>query len=321
MDHQPTRAADAPMSTILLIEDSDRQRAEIRKALEASGLFDRILEADNGVSGLQRLLSEPVDLVLCDLVMPLLDGEKLVRANAERDDGALIPVIVLTSVTDAARRARLLRRGAADVIGKPFQPEDLIARIALNLKLVNAQKELIAKNRELERLSSTDPLTGLPNRRFLDQTLAAEFNRSRRHQLSFAVVMIDIDHFKHVNDEHGHLVGDEVLRRVAGVIGERVRATDCGGRYGGEEFLVVLTNNDAPGALVFSERLRAAVEDLEVDSGQGQSVSVTLSIGVAAWSSYSPDFETVIAQADRALYEAKARGRNQVVVAGEIETS
>ncbi|MEM7411844.1 MAG: diguanylate cyclase [Myxococcota bacterium] len=308
------------MSTILLIEDSDRQRTEIRKALEESELFDRILEADNGVTGLQRLLSEPVDLVLCDLVMPLLDGEKLVRANAERDDGALVPVIVLTSVTDAARRARLLRRGAADVIGKPFQPEDLIARIALNLKLVTAQKELIEKNRELERLSSTDPLTGLPNRRFLDQTLAAEFNRSRRHQLSFAVVMIDIDHFKRVNDQFGHLVGDEVLRRVAGVIGERVRATDCGGRYGGEEFLAVLTNNDAPGALIFAERLRAAVEELQIDSGQGQSVSVTLSIGVAAWNPHIPDFETVIAAADRALYEAKARGRNQVVVASELES-
>ena len=127
------------------------------------------------------MLSVKPDLVLCDLEMPGLDGEKLLRMSQQAGDGhQTVPFIVLTAVTDPIRRARLLEEGASDTITKPFQPVDLIARVGLHLKLLGTQRELTAKNQELQRLSRTDPLTGLPNRRELDRVLEAEFKRSRR---------------------------------------------------------------------------------------------------------------------------------------------
>ena len=148
------------MSTILIIEDSEGQRAEVRAALEASGLFDRVLKANDGIQGLKLLFSASPDLVLFDLEMPGLDGEKLLRMSqscATGEGGP--PFLVLTAVTDPERRARLLPQGASDAITKPFHTADLIARIGLHLKLVSAQRELVSKNEELRRLSLTDPLT------------------------------------------------------------------------------------------------------------------------------------------------------------------
>ncbi len=237
------------MSTILVIEDSDGQRAEVRAALEESGLFENVIEANDGIEGLKLLLSASPNMVLCDLEMPGLDGDKLLRMRRGAAEGEnAVPFLVLTAVTDPARRARLLEQGASDTITKPYHTADLIARVGLHLKLVQTQKELIEKNLELQRLSRTDPLTELSNRRPLDEMLKAEFQRSRRYKIPFAVAIADIDFFKSVNDEHGHLVGDAVLVRVAATMREIVRETDCGGRFGGEEFIAILGNNDTVGA-------------------------------------------------------------------------
>ncbi len=303
------------MATILVIEDSAGQRAEVCAALEASALFDRVLEANDGIEGLKLLLSAAPDLVLCDLEMPGLDGEKLLRMR--RGTGSVdheVPFLVLTAVTDPARRARLLEEGASDTITKPYHTADLIARVALHLKLVQAQRELLEKNRELDALSRRDPLTGLANRRELDAVLQTEFKRARRYDLPFAIAMADIDLFKAVNDEYGHQVGDAILSRVGDATREVVRETDCGGRFGGEEFMAILGNNDCDGARVFAERWRKLVEDIKVDVEGGQSVQVTISIGIAAW---RPDLDSpdpVIGWADEALYQAKASGRNRVCV-------
>lgn len=305
------------MATILLIEDSAGQRAEVRAALEASGLFDRIVEAGDGIQGLKLLLSEPIDLVLCDLEMPGLDGEKLLSMKGA--PGARcgdVPFLVLTATTDPDRRARLLRQGASDAITKPFHTPDLVARLDLHLKLVRAQNELIEKNRELERLSTTDPLTGLRNRRYLDEVLAAELSRSLRYGTPLSIVLADVDDFKQINDQYGHPAGDEVLRRLGRTIGESLRISDCGGRWGGEEFLVILSNNPVDGALVFAERWRCAVEAMRIELSDGQSVGVTISAGVAARKGSVETVEALIAQADAALYAAKSAGRNQVVAAG-----
>ena len=204
------------VATILVIEDSDGQRAEICAALDTSGLFDRVIEANDGIEGLKLLLSSQPDLVLCDLEMPGLDGEKLLRMSKRSGpSGQAVPFLVLTAVVDQARRARLLEDGASDTITKPFHTADLIARIALHLKLLYAQRELIEKNLELQRLSLTDSLTGLANRRELERVLELEFDRSNRYGVPFALAMGDVDFFKSVNDEYGHPVGDLVLQRVA----------------------------------------------------------------------------------------------------------
>jgi len=261
---------------ILIIEDSASQRAEVRSVLQKSGLFERILEADNGLRGLKLLLSEPVDLVLCDLELPGLDGEKLLRMSRSAH-GNQTPFLVLTSVTDAERTAQLLRDGACDTIIKPFHAMDLIARIELHLKLQQLQKQLIEKNKQLEELSITDALTGIRNRRFLTEMLSVEFQRAHRYGTGLTVLMADLDHFKAVNDRYGHLAGDRVLRAVAQRLQSQLRASDIAGRYGGEEFLVLLIHASLDAGLIFAERWRKALEDA-------------------------------------ALYRAKEAGRNQVVV-------
>ncbi len=301
------------MSTILVIEDSDGQRAEVRSALEACGLFDRVLEADDGIQGLKLLLSGEPDLVLCDVEMPGLDGEKLLRmAGSAGGVGRGVPFLVLTAITDPVRRARLLERGASDAITKPFHTADLVARVSLHLKLVQAQRELVEKNEALARLSRTDALTGLPNRRELDEVLEREFRRSLRYEVPFAVAIADIDRFKSVNDEHGHPVGDSLLVEIARATRTVVRETDCGGRFGGEEFLAILGNNDVQGACVFADRWREVVASAKVALPSGRSLGATISIGVAAWTPDRCSAAEILERADAALYLAKETGRNRV---------
>ena len=235
------------MATLLLIEDSPAQRAEIRRALDPVRLFARMLEAGDGVEGLKLLLSEPVDVVLCDLEMPGLDGEKLLRVKESRAELRDVPLLFLTATADLGRRVRLIEDGASDSLPKPFHPSELVARIRLHLKLKRLQDELKEKNEALSRLSTTDSLTALRNRRYADEVLAIEVLRARRYRSPLAVLMADIDHFKRVNDEYGHAAGDTVLRGVAEILRATLRATDMGARYGGEEFLVILAQNDVRG--------------------------------------------------------------------------
>lgn len=305
------------MATLLLIEDSAQQRGEIRTAVEHSAAFDRILEASDGLQGLKLLLSEPIDVVLCDLELPGLDGEKLLRMRtAARGGECEVPFIFLSAVTDYDRRARLIRGGASDSISKPFHPADLVARLELHLKLVRLQRELVSKNRLLEQLSTTDPLTGLRNRRYLTEVLSVEFLRAKRYHTPLSVVMADIDHFKEVNDRHGHAAGDSVLEAVGGILKRRLRGSDHGGRYGGEEFLMVLANADVDGAAIFAERLRQEVEATELGAESGSSISVTLSLGIAALGAEHQTPGDLVSHADEAMYRAKQAGRNRVERAG-----
>jgi len=300
------------MATLLVIEDSAQSRAEVRAAVEESAAFDRILEAEDGVRGLKMLLSETVDVVLCDLELPGLDGEKLLRMRtAARGAECEIPFLFLSATTDYDRRARLLRGGASDSITKPFHPADLVARLELHLKLVRLQRELLSKNKLLEQLSTTDPLTGLRNRRYLTEILAVEFLRAKRYDTPLSVVMADIDHFKGINDRHGHATGDSVLESIGGILKRRLRGSDYGGRYGGEEFLMVLANAGEEGAAVFAERLRQEVEETELRSDAGMALHVTLSIGVAALTGAHQTPGDLVSQADEALYRAKQAGRNR----------
>ena len=302
------------MATILVIEDSEIHRAEIRQAIDASRLFDRVLEAADGIRGLKLLMSEPVDLVLCDLEMPGLDGEKVLRVKSSSPRYTNVPFIFLTASTDLDRRARLLQQGACDAIAKPFHPADLVARLELHLKVKRLQDELMVKNATLARLSTVDALTGLRTRRYVKELLSIEFLRARRYGTPLAVLMADLDHFKEVNDRYGHPAGDAVLQGVAECLLRSLRATDTAGRYGGEELLVVLPQNDGKGGAVLAERWRLSVEGTVYMGSEQQAISVTISIGVAE---YQEAFETpddLVAAADKALYRAKEKGRNRVEV-------
>jgi diguanylate cyclase (GGDEF)-like protein len=254
-----------------------------------------------------------VDLVLCDLEMPGLDGSKLLRVSRNAR-GRAIPFLVLTGVQDVERNARLLRQGARDAIVKPFHVVDLIARIDLHLELMRLQEELIEKNRMLEELSVTDALTGLRNRRYLDEILRLDFVRARRFGTPLAVAMADLDHFKQVNDTYGHPAGDRVLQAVGQGLASRLRASDVAGRYGGEEFLWILSGVPLEGAQLAVERWRFDLEGSPIPLADGRSVTVTVSIGLAGCRPTMDGPAELVAAADAALYEAKARGRNQVCV-------
>ena len=303
------------MATILVIEDSETHRAEIRAAVEASGLFDRILEAGDGIRGLKLLMSERLDVVLCDLEMPGLDGEKLLSVKGATPGHENLPFLFLTASCSVERRARLIETGACDAISKPFHRADLLARLALHLKVKRLQDELRAKNATLQQLSSVDELTGLRNRRYAMEILSVEFQRARRYQTPLSLLMADLDHFKKVNDEHGHLAGDYVLRGVADRLADALRSTDTAGRYGGEELIVVLPGNTGTGALTFADRWRQAVELRPFEVPDGPAVSVTLSVGAAAFSEAFEAPEDLVVAADRALYRAKDNGRNRVALA------
>jgi diguanylate cyclase (GGDEF)-like protein len=173
--------------------------------------------------------------------------------------------------------------------------------------------QLLAANAQLQQLSSTDRLTGLYNRGHWEESLKVAYARHQRYGNATSLVMLDIDHFKRVNDTYGHQAGDKVIEEVSRLIREHVRETDVAGRYGGEEFGVVLSDTDKTGARIFAERLRKAVEGLEV-LHNGQSIRFTISLGVADLSQPSINYADLIAWADHALYASKKAGRNRVTV-------
>jgi len=303
------------MATILVIEDSDVQRAEIRRALEPAGLFDRILEAADGLAGLRLLLAETVDVVLCDLEMPGLDGEKLLRVRDARSNGAEIPFLFLTASADTERKVRLLEDGACDTVTKPCHPAELVARLRLHLKIKRLENELREKNQMLAKESMTDAVTGLRSRRYVTEVLAIEVLRARRYRLPLTVLMADLDHFKSVNDRFGHPVGDSVLRRVSDLLRSLLRATDVAGRFGGEEFLVVLPQTDRSGALSLAERWRRSLELTALEAPDGKRIRTTVSIGVAEFMAHMARPDELVRAADDALYTAKSNGRNRIEIA------
>jgi two-component system, cell cycle response regulator len=286
--------------------------------LEGSRLFGRILEAADGLAGLRMLLAESVDAVVCDLEMPGLDGEKVLRAQRSRPEGRDVPFFFLTAQRDPDRMARLLRAGASDTIQKPFHPAELLARLETHLRLRRLQAELRDKNAMLERISTTDTVTGMRTRRYVGELLAIEVLRASRYRTPLAVAMCDLDHFKRVNDGFGHPAGDVVLATTSDVIRRTLRATDTAGRYGGEEFLLVLPGIEGAGARALAERVRAAIEETEFDLGVEAPYPVTLSVGVATLCD-GQGVEALVTAADEALYAAKAAGRNRVVVAGDTQ--
>jgi diguanylate cyclase (GGDEF)-like protein len=302
------------VATLLVIDDSDGARAEVRSALEGTNIFERVLEAEDGFEGLKLLMAHPVDVVLCDLELPKLDGDKLLRVKDSSPGGSNIPFLYITGSTDLDRKARLILDGASDAITKPFHPPDLVARLQLHLKVKRLQDELLMKNRALERLSTVDGLTGLRTRRFVDEALSVEFLRAQRYRTPLSVVMGDIDHFKNVNDEHGHQAGDAVLRGVGEVLRCMVRSTDVAGRYGGEEIIIIQPQNTTEGGVVLAGRIREAVEAARFDDPDGKQLRVTISLGVAEYRKEFTSPEELVAAADRALYQAKEEGRNRVVV-------
>jgi two-component system cell cycle response regulator len=293
--------------TILVADDSMVVRAVLRRQLEADGHI--VVEALDGEEAIRICREVRPDVVLLDIEMPVLDGHATLQRLQADPDLRDIPVVFLTGRVDIADVVRGLRLGAHDYLRKPFEGSELMARVSAALRTKALQDELRTRNAELDRVSRIDMLTGLNNRRHLDEHLRRAISAARRHHRTVAVILADVDHFKLVNDDYGHLAGDTVLREVAARLLGSVRTEDVLGRWGGEEFIAVLSDTPAEAVAVIAERMRQVIDATPFEVDGGIAIPVTLSIG---HTSGCDDAETLVHRADDALYQAKAAGRNRV---------
>jgi two-component system cell cycle response regulator len=295
-------------ATVLIADDSLVIRAVARDGLEDEGY--RVTEAVDGLTALEVCRREPPDVILLDIEMPGLDGYQVLaelKSDAELRD---IPVVFLTSRGDMADVVAGLRGGAHDYLKKPFEAAELLARVGSATHVKKLQDELQQRNADLDRLSRIDKLTDLFNRRHLDEELARRHNDARRHHEPLCLVLLDIDHFKQINDTYGHPAGDLVLRAFAHRLRMGLRTGDVAGRWGGEEFLVILSRTELAAALEVAERIRSTTAAAPVNVA-GQNISVTVSGGCAL--DPGDSVEAVVDLVDSCLYQAKLAGRDRIV--------
>ena len=295
---------------VLVADDSAVVRALVRMELETAGYT--VVEAANGEQALVAAAAGGLSVVLLDVEMPVMDGFATIVALKASPSTVDLPVVFLTGRSDTQDVVEALRLGAHDYLRKPPAATELLARVRAAVQVTALRQELRRRTDELDRLTRTDHLTGLFNRRHLEEQLPPLMSSCRRHGHAVAVLIVDVDHFKQVNDTAGHEAGDAVLQEVARRMALVVREEDVLGRWGGEEFLVLAPHTGLEGAKVLAERLRLAVCAEPVDTSAGP-VSVAASVGGA--SVEGPDQadqrEAVVRVADANLYAAKAAGRNR----------
>jgi diguanylate cyclase (GGDEF)-like protein len=288
---------------ILVIDDSEAIHSLLRARLSAEPV--ELHFTGGGEEGLARAVTLQPDLILLDVDMPAPDGFEVCRRLKEESRTQSIPVVFLSGATSTQEKIKGLELGAVDYITKPFDPAELRARVRASLR-TKYLMDLLA------RKAMIDGLTGLWNRSYFETRLSTELTLARRTGHPLACLMIDLDHFKQLNDRHGHPFGDEVLRTVGQILCDTCRNEDVVCRYGGEEFVVLTPNTPAGAAGGLAERIRAALAAFEWNS-LGKGVKVTASIGVADLPAASPP--GILELADSALYRAKHGGRNRVVLA------
>ncbi|MBS3733731.1 MAG: diguanylate cyclase [Phycisphaerae bacterium] len=286
---------------VLIIDDDPDALAIARVRLKPEELD--IVSHSDATTAVEAVRRETPDLVLLDIDMPGRSGFVICNQLQGDQDLGRIPVIFLSGSTDTADKVKGLDYGAVDYITKPFDAFELRARVRAALRTKRLQ-DMLAEYAQI------DPLTGVANRRGLERHLRTEWSRAQRQGSVLAFALGDIDHFKNVNDQYGHPVGDKVLQAVARAIAGECREMDLPARYGGEEFAVLVPDTTAEHAWALAERCRKNVESVGV-SAENQSVGVTISFGVADSIGVETP-EDLLAQADKALYGAKESGRNAV---------
>jgi diguanylate cyclase (GGDEF)-like protein len=300
---------------ILMIEDSRVSLEVYAQRLERRGYS--VTTAISAEEARVELESGLPDLVLLDVFMPKVSGFDFVRELRADPKTTRLPIILISALADTKHIVEGLELGANDYVTKPIVMPILTARMEALLRSGELVRRLEVQTELLSKLAAFDDLTGVYNRRSMFHHLEAELSRCRRYQRSLGILMVDIDHFKRVNDEHGHLVGDQALRWVANTLQSELRSMDFLCRYGGEEFCAILPETNRAGVARAGERLRSAIERSLFES-EGVQISMSVSIGAASWSAEeSSEFPDLLARADAALLEAKRAGRNQVRVASE----
>jgi diguanylate cyclase (GGDEF)-like protein len=296
---------------ILLVDDEATQRLIMARLLKRAGY--EVEMASNGREALAKLEEGDFPLMITDWEMPEMDGISLCRALRSKEQGYTY-IILLTSRDAIEHLVTGLQSGADDYLIKPVIEPELIARLNTGRRIVTLERSLRAANEENRRLSITDPLTGAYNRRYLMEQLPREIDRASRYSRRLSAIMCDVDHFKKINDTHGHLTGDEVLRWFVTTLRSHLRKSDWIARYGGEEFVIVLPETNAMNAAKCAELLRQHVSGAAFKL-QDLEFPVSASFGVSGWKDETPkgaSFDALIAQCDAGVYASKAAGRNRV---------
>jgi diguanylate cyclase (GGDEF)-like protein len=295
---------------ILVADDSPIYRKLVEQSLSEEHYT--VLLAKSGRQALDLFTEHQPALVITDWSMPDISGIELCQRIRRDYEQFYAYVILLTGNTDKEEVIEGLAAGADDYLTKPFHPGELQARVRVGRRIVDLHREIQDKNRQLEEMALTDSLTGLPNRRAIDFWASRQLRAAARHDFPIWVVMADLDHFKSINDTHGHDAGDIVLKSFAEILKSNTRSSNICGRLGGEEFLVVITHVEKENAAIAIERIRkqfAAQKFTVADSNFG----ATASFGIAGIRATAcPDFSELVTRADAALYSAKRQGRNRI---------
>lgn len=298
---------------ILVAEDDLISRLMLVSAIQKWGYEP--IAVDNGKDALEMLKSAyPPLLAILDWVMPEMDGIDVVRSLRKKHGNTLTYIIMLTTKTEKEEVIEGLEAGADDYIRKPFDADELWARIRVGLRTAQLQKDLVEIQKVLEYEAIHDPLTGCLNRKGILERLNEELERSERTGETFCVAMCDLDYFKKINDTYGHQAGDDVLKGFVQIVRSQLRPYDQIGRLGGEEFLVVVPEITDSYAKSMLERINKTVQDKQIVTGAGE-IKITVSIGGIIVNEKT-NIDNIIKQVDEALYTAKEKGRNQVCFYG-----
>jgi diguanylate cyclase (GGDEF)-like protein len=307
---------------VLVVEDSREQREHLVRLMEDRGFEVRAV--GGGLDALKAIKADPPDVVILDVMLEDLDGHGVCRWLRLTESTRDIIVIMLTVKTEVKERIEGLHIGADDYLPKPYDENELEARIYAALRSRIARQELRKRNTELEtlltrteHLAASDPLTGIPNRRRFLDVLKREFAVSRRYGNPLSCVSLDLDHFKEVNDLGGHSAGDEVLKHVAEILASNIREVDVCARYGGDEFALLLPHTPLDKALIVVERIRVKLLAVRT-AWPGAAALVSISGGIASSSETSIKTPAdLLDAADRALYRAKGLGRDRIVLSSQ----
>lgn len=298
----------------LIAEDAPVVRKIVKRALERIGL--KVVEVADGIEAIDVIENpgETFDIVITDYKMPNMLGDEFCRRVRRYRKMENVPIFFISSADEMEAVIGFFRAGASDYLKKPFSVEELRARVVTHLRVRKYVREMQALNEKLHNLATMDELTGVYNRRFFQENLKILFRSSRNSNRELCCLLLDLDKFKDVNDNLGHVFGDHVLREFGRLLRKNCRSEDIVARYGGEEFIVLMPQTTLQAASTEAEKLRIVVEGNTYDHA-GSSVRITCSIGLASLSDHKPQSgERLTSMADSALYRAKTAGRNRVEI-------
>ena len=301
---------------ILLIEDKEYDKDKIVEALSVD--LSIVMTAENGIKAMEMVSSQDFDILMVSLNLKDEDGLRLCSHLRSNERTRSLPIVMIADEKDMPRVAHGMEIGAYDYILRPLEKSELLARVRTQIRRKRFQERLRSSYEISLSMALTDPLTGLYNRRYLEVHLDKLIESNNHSKKLLAVLMMDIDLFKQVNDIHGHNIGDEVLKVFSERLRNNVRSFDLVARFGGEEFVVILPDVSPERAYMIAERLRRSISDTPIKcSAEGGSIPVTASIGGAIIESGNHNIEQVLDRADKCLYQAKESGRNRTIFEGK----